>query len=655
MDNINTAFIKLKPITELEEVNSLEPGWLMFDDGTGALKKMSTDNFYQLLHKIATPIKPDTSGPFIANTWYKPNTYSSEPGTNYPNAGNLKAVEGYDTLFFYNGSAWVDVKNKMPQSKIDSWTASSYPTGKQVFYQGKIYEANSATTSTDTPGSSSKWVEKTYPFTNDDELAPIITSGQYWTVSGTSANFGSLERTERLPIDPTIRTFVDAQCDNSEGCNVFFDSNNAFISYFNIKTAGYKEILIPSNARSIGITANNGYAIKIKKLGNKNAISSLVNQSDSITSLVNSGLVDIPVIFNEIGRKYIETNGTIQTNGNYKISGFIAGVAGDKVKVTVKNTTGAGTYAVGFFNSSNIFVSGIKDNVDYIDQELTFPAGSSYIVLNSRIENTMSIKRSGYLISKINSTDYETKNSVKTSLAKVDWSKVGEKNAELKSKTGFGLMFGGQSNAVGEVPASYLASSGMPSSLAIDWFNGTTIQNPLNITTWGAWLPLMKKMLDNGRTPFYWNSAIAATAMQDTWQVKNKSSQAWIRAAQGNTLKGLKPNLDFKVMIWIQGEADSVPQFSPYYYENLKNYIGFVRGVLGNPVMKWIIVAQHPLQVQYSQVVRDAQMKIASEDSNIVFVNPDSLTFNPSFDTNHYDPPYTVALGNMLYEIIKDY
>lgn len=113
-ENTNTAFIKLKPINELEEITTIESGNLLFEDGDGNLKRITTEIFYQLLNNFAKPISPSDSGPFTANSWYKPSVYSSDPGANYPNAGNLKAIEGFDTLFFYTGSTWSKVSNKLP-------------------------------------------------------------------------------------------------------------------------------------------------------------------------------------------------------------------------------------------------------------------------------------------------------------------------------------------------------------------------------------------------------------------------------------------------------------------------------------------------------------------------------------------------------------
>ncbi|AZA93030.1 Uncharacterised protein [Chryseobacterium nakagawai] len=52
--------------------------------------------------------------------WYEPSTDSIEPGTNYPNCGNLKSIEGYFTKFYFNGSTWESIKKKIPGNSIAS-------------------------------------------------------------------------------------------------------------------------------------------------------------------------------------------------------------------------------------------------------------------------------------------------------------------------------------------------------------------------------------------------------------------------------------------------------------------------------------------------------------------------------------------------------
>lgn len=54
------------------------------------------------------PATPIPSGGWLKG-WYKPEINSDAPGTNYPNAGDLKAVKGFINHFYFDGSSWSSV------------------------------------------------------------------------------------------------------------------------------------------------------------------------------------------------------------------------------------------------------------------------------------------------------------------------------------------------------------------------------------------------------------------------------------------------------------------------------------------------------------------------------------------------------------------
>lgn len=72
------------------------------------------------------PLLPTDPAPTV-DGWYKPLILSVSPGTNYPNAGNLKAIEGYETLFNKTGSVWTKSETKLPQVEIDGVVAENNP------------------------------------------------------------------------------------------------------------------------------------------------------------------------------------------------------------------------------------------------------------------------------------------------------------------------------------------------------------------------------------------------------------------------------------------------------------------------------------------------------------------------------------------------
>ncbi|WP_278494951.1 glycosyl hydrolase family 28-related protein [Chryseobacterium arthrosphaerae] len=127
-NSIPAPFIEVESIDELPEKTSLEPsGHMLYQAADGKEYRISTDSFYQLLHSVATPVLPTGTGPYVAGTWLKPQINSADPGTVYPNLtpakdenGNsttLKAVKGFDTLFYYNGTYWIKISNELPKDE----------------------------------------------------------------------------------------------------------------------------------------------------------------------------------------------------------------------------------------------------------------------------------------------------------------------------------------------------------------------------------------------------------------------------------------------------------------------------------------------------------------------------------------------------------
>lgn len=117
-------FIDLEPISGLEKVTTFDPGSFLYAGEDGILKRIDAEKFYQLLNNIAKPLSPSDTTP-TREGWYKPQKSSdldkpSDPnstadwGTKYPNAGNLRAKSGYDTLFNLEGNVW-----KKTEVKID--------------------------------------------------------------------------------------------------------------------------------------------------------------------------------------------------------------------------------------------------------------------------------------------------------------------------------------------------------------------------------------------------------------------------------------------------------------------------------------------------------------------------------------------------------
>lgn len=96
-------------------------------------------------------------------------TNPDDPGTVYPNAGNLRAREGYATTFYFDGTNWTRSRDKLPQATqyIAPFTGSTFPLVSttsnpiQRTHNNIIWAlpAGQTAQSTDIPGTSSIWVK----------------------------------------------------------------------------------------------------------------------------------------------------------------------------------------------------------------------------------------------------------------------------------------------------------------------------------------------------------------------------------------------------------------------------------------------------------------------------------------------------------------
>ncbi|WP_312394764.1 sialate O-acetylesterase [Chryseobacterium sp.] len=192
------AFLKTKPISELEETLNPVGGFIPIDLGGGELFKISFNVFSQLIGHVAKPLAPTDPTP-TSSGWYKPTVYSASPGTNYPNAGNLKAVESYDTLFYYSGTAWVDVKNKMPSNNAEQVfnpADNIKPASMKATYDASETLVNKgfekSVIAVEKIGTDTQGVQNTNPSSNTNQIIANNLYCQYnGSVEKVTANFNS--------------------------------------------------------------------------------------------------------------------------------------------------------------------------------------------------------------------------------------------------------------------------------------------------------------------------------------------------------------------------------------------------------------------------------------------------------------------------------
>jgi len=148
--------------------------------------KAETDYLLQQIDKkVAVGLKG------IATQANAPTTYSESTHPNglferyivntpitSPNSwGNIAVTQAElnaNTVFFNvtNGvvSKELSIKPVADPSKFTTWTATTFASGAQVVYNGKVYQSNAATVAGDVPGVSTKWVEILDYVSKDDNF-----------------------------------------------------------------------------------------------------------------------------------------------------------------------------------------------------------------------------------------------------------------------------------------------------------------------------------------------------------------------------------------------------------------------------------------------------------------------------------------------------
>ncbi len=191
---------------ELIKINSfpetINPAnWLVVADTSGTAFKISQDNLKAWLGTVTTvtprPIKPSDPAPTLDGV-YIPTVTQNEAGTPivYTIAGGLTvntaeggADYGNKVELIRNGSVWVKSSYPLPKadSKIEDWNPeSTYFAGRQVLYNGKIFEVPVGQTAapSDIPGISPKWGQQTFEPTVND--FPNNGNFLHWTTTNTA-------------------------------------------------------------------------------------------------------------------------------------------------------------------------------------------------------------------------------------------------------------------------------------------------------------------------------------------------------------------------------------------------------------------------------------------------------------------------------------
>ena len=242
----------------------------------------------------------------------------------------------------------------------------------------------------------------------------------------------------------------------------------------------------------------------------------------------------------------------------------------------------------------------------------------------------------------------------------------------------FGIIAAGQSNIDGRVsrstdPPSWYLSEGSPSQItnAKHWNNTAKSWSSWNIPSQWAFDTEVYHALTNYLSDdiYIVKHSLGSTAISETvdstgscWQPFFELTSAtatnlteefeqYITEAMASSEFS---NVEIKAFLWHQGERDAfggtVSQNA--YYENFKNLIAYVRGVVGNPLLPIVFGTISESSSRYNTTINTAQNQIASEDPFAFVVDMSQATL---FDTLHFNGTSSESLGQSAFNIIKDF
>tara|TARA_R110001606_G_C15363921_1_gene648820 strand:+ start:92 stop:2113 length:2022 start_codon:yes stop_codon:yes gene_type:complete len=269
--------------------------------------------------------------------------------------------------------------------------------------------------------------------------------------------------------------------------------------------------------------------------------------------------------------------------------------------------------------------------------------------------------------------------TVKSNVTSLDLYNRGNSEKEYSTTKKFGIITAGQSNTEGRVPLStsppsWYLGEGSPATLPTVKYwkaNNKTWQPWPMPTLWAYDTEVYHELTDYLSQDIYVNKlAVGGTAISELvntniacWQPifekveavnlsKRKLTQEFEQQLREMKESSEFSNIEIKAFLWHQGEGDFSSPYNADYYQNFKNVISYVRGVLDNPILPIVFGTISHASAQYSSVVETAQLAIAAEDEHAYVVDMQNGTL---LDPYHFDGVTSESLGQSMFNIIKDF
>lgn len=189
-----------------------------------------------------------------------------------------------------------------------------------------------------------------------------------------------------------------------------------------------------------------------------------------------------------------------------------------------------------------------------------------------------------------------------------------------------------------------------------DWSFDAIVYDLLTKTAYGnqSEIFVMKKSMGGtsidplGETDYHWTA---------DYEFLESASASLLRTFESIIRKGVElqgANFDIKAMLWHQGEGDMQNEsVANRYYENLKNMLAYVRGIVGNPRLHVFCgnISLNRTTPGYVTIINAAYTKLASEDPYLHVVDMSNAQLEDGF---HFNYEWSIYFGQKVYDLMID-
>lgn len=225
------------------------------------------------------------------------------------------------------------------------------------------------------------------------------------------------------------------------------------------------------------------------------------------------------------------------------------------------------------------------------------------------------------------------------------------------------VILAGQSNVVGyqdigDLPVGYQGSNRdvkfMRGNSRLTFFDSTdsnTYQNPQIDTRWAAQTPLMWKLTDEYGELLFLQEAVGNTGFDDEWRDSGVNYQRLIQKIV-NLRGNFGGRLNFKCMVFAQGEKDAfISSASTYYETRLGELVSAVRTATGEANLPVVIARLNSnCPRTYAGDVITAQNDWVASDANGYIADVDLCQLDT--DNIHYTPTGYDCYANAVKSVI---